>query len=141
MDLKQFVSNSITQIAEAIREAQTKSQGTGAWINPAGTPVSGMALRDAKMIETPNGNAYLQEVKFDVALTVSDKQDAGAGGGLQVFGVKIGADASVSYQNAAVSRVQFSIQVVWPGASDKDLETKIKALEQQQTAKLRGTRR
>jgi hypothetical protein len=127
MDLKQFVSGTITQIAEGIRDAQSKTEGTGAWVNPAGSVVTGNAVKDLKYVETFDTRAYLQEVKFDVALTVSDTQGAGAGGGLQVFGVKIGADTSVSYQNAAVSRVQFSIQVVWPGTVNAPFEERVKA--------------
>ena len=68
-------------------------------------------------------------MRFDVAVTVSDEQSAGAGAALRVFGAKLGAEGNVTYQNAAVSRVQFSVPVVWPGQTQPEREKRLKQRE------------
>src|SRR5580658_10215723 len=99
MNLKDFVAGSLTQIIEGIRKAQEEAAETGAWISPAGSSIPrGTSIT---VINTPAGDSYLQQVQFDVAVTVSDEQSAGAGGGLRVFGAKIGAEGEVNYKNAA----------------------------------------
>ena len=89
-------------------------------------------------MKTAAGKGYLHEVHFDVAVTVSDEQSAGAGAGLRVFGAKLGAEGNVSYQNAAVSRVQFSVPVVWPGQSDPELERNLEQKRREEDAKVRA---
>jgi hypothetical protein len=126
MDLKDFVAGSLTQIIEGIRKAQADSTDSGAWISPTGYSLAGR--KETPILKTATGEAYLHEVHFDVAVTVSDEQAAGAGAGLRVFGAKLGAEGSVTYQNAAVSRVQFSVPVVWPGQTQPERE---KRLEQE----------
>jgi len=123
MDLKEFVASSLTQIIEGIREAQQRGAASGAWVSPAGSEIPTRA--GARTMVTPDGLSYLHDVEFDVAISVSDEQKAGAGAGIQIFGAKIGGDGSVAYQNAAVSRIQFTIPVVWPGDSRPDFDKKV----------------
>ena len=83
------------------------------------------------IINTPIGDRYIHEVKFDVAVTVSDEQRADAGAAIKIFGAKLGAEGELKYQNAAVSRVQFSVPVVWPGDARPEVD---KAMDQQRSA-------
>jgi hypothetical protein len=123
MDLKEFVVSSLTQIIEGIREAQQRAADSGAWVSPAGSEIP---KRDnAQKMVTPDGMGYLHDVDFDVALSVSDQGQAGAAAGLQIFGAKLGADGSVTSQNTAVSRIQFTIPVVWPGNSRPEFDNKV----------------
>lgn len=112
MDLEEFVADSLTQIIRAVKSAQERSAGTGAWVNPAGYELP----RFAETIETKKGvRAYVHDVEFDVAVTAADAQSAGAKAGLKVFSAELlGAKGKVTYENSAVSRVKFSIPVVWP---------------------------
>jgi hypothetical protein len=113
MDLKDFVAGSLTQIIECITLAQKATASSRAWISPTSSLIPGGP--DRPIIRTTDGRRYLHEVKFDVAVTVSDEQKAGAGAGIQIFGAKLGAEGELNYGNAAVSRVQFSVPVIWPG--------------------------
>jgi len=113
MDLKDFVAGSLTQIAEGIQMAQKATMASGAWINPMSTQTPGGA--DKTLVYTPEGRRYLQEVTFDVAVTVADEKKADAGAAIKILGARIGADGEVAYKNAAVSRVQFCVHVMWPG--------------------------
>ena len=139
MDLKDFVAGSLTQIIEGIREAQKASADSGGWISPAGSNMT--PRKETPIVKTPEGEGYLHEVHFDVAVTVSDEQGANAGAGLKIFGAKLGADASVTYQNAAVSRVQFSIPVVWPGQIQPELEKMLQQKRRESDSKVRTSRR
>lgn len=60
------------------------------------------------------GQQHVQEVKFDIAVTVSDKSSVSAGGGIRVVGVRLGADGAKVTENSHISRIQFSIPVVPP---------------------------
>ena len=82
------------------------------------------------MIKTAQGAAYVQDVKFDVAVTASDEQGAKAGAGIKILGATLGADGKVNYQNSEVSRVQFSVPVVWPGQTQPELESALKQQRQ-----------
>jgi hypothetical protein len=129
VDLKDFVAGSLTQIVEGIQQAQKDAAGSGASISPTGSNIAPRA--DTPRIKTETGEGYLHEVHFDVAVTVSDEPSAGAGAGVRVFGAKLGAEDNVTYQSAAVSRIRFSVPVVWPGQSNPELE---KRLEQERRA-------
>jgi len=93
VDLKDFVAGSLTQIIQGIRNAQEESQGSGAWISPAGPDIA--HRKETPILETPEGEGYLHEVHFDVAITVSDEQGAKGGAGLKIFGAKLGAEGTV----------------------------------------------
>jgi hypothetical protein len=120
MDLKEFVAASLTQIADGIKMAQDATKSSGAWISPVTSLTPGGP--EMSRITTPEGRRYVHEVSFDVAITVSDEQKAGAGAGITIFGAKVGADGGVTYQNAAVSRVQFSVPIMWPADSRPEID-------------------
>src|SRR6266513_971279 len=123
MDLEEFVSSALTQIARGISKAQSDAANTGAWINPAGRMVSAEPGGTIEVDE--NILSRLDNVQFDVAVTASDEQRADAKAGLKIAVLAgLGASGSVSYQNAAVSRVQFRVPVVWPSKRNEELERK-----------------
>jgi hypothetical protein len=137
VDLETFVANSLAQIARGIKKAQHEAEGTGAWISPAGRLP---ARTNSALIATDtDANAYLTDVQFDVAVTVADEKQAGAGAGLQVMGMALGAKAKATYENAVVSRVQFTVPVAWPGQRNAPLEEK-RERARAATPKRRATR-
>ncbi len=136
MDLKDFVAGSLTQIVEGIKKAQEGTANTGALISPAGANIA--SRKETPIMRTPDGHAYLHDVQFDVAVTVSDEKEAGAGASLRIFGAKLGAEGAVTYQNAAVSRVQFSVPVVWPGQILPELEKRLREEKQRSDSKVQS---
>lgn len=122
MNLEDFVANSLAQIAAGIKKAQQSAAETGAWISPIGR-LSARPDVPRIAIDT-DASAYLTNVQFDVAVTVADEKEAGAGAGLRVMGAQLGAKASTKYENATVSRVQFTVPVAWPGQRNAPLEEK-----------------
>lgn len=107
MDLKTFVAESLKQIAEGIKEAQEAD--TGAWICP---PV---LKNDGVRAEAPNGNyPFIQEVDFDIAVTVTEDSHAEGGAKVSVFAVSLGGKTETTSANSSVSRLRFSLPVRWP---------------------------
>jgi hypothetical protein len=137
MDLKDFVAGSLTQIVQGIQKAQADTAGTGAWIIPAGSVLT--PREKSTVLRTAQGEGYLHDVHFDVAITVSDEQAAKAGAGIKVFGAKLGAEGNVTYQNAAVSRVQFTVPVVWPAQTQPELERRLEAERREADETVRGS--
>ena len=124
MDLKEFVSQTLTQIAEGIAEAQKGAAPSGAWISPVGSSLPDRP--GATVVKSPNGDRYLDSVHFDVAVSASEDKAGKAGAQLRILTVGIGADANTSTHNASVSRVQFSVPVSWPVSADSSRDEAIK---------------
>lgn len=114
MDLKTFVSETLTQIVDGVADAKQRLEvgGTGARINPV--------ERDSS--NTPR-TSEASPVEFDLALTVSQqsaetstaKGEAKAGI-ISVFQARVGADleAKSGAQSQEVSRVKFTVMLAQP---------------------------
>lgn len=104
MDLKDFISGSIADIAEAVKIADETLQKYGGMVNP-GTHSSNM------------GGGFVAprtKLEFDVAITASKKGEGGAEAKAKIFVVEasLGGKGEMSSEN--VSRLSFSIDVVLP---------------------------
>jgi hypothetical protein len=111
MNLRDFISETLTQIAEGVKDAQGKSSTHGSRINPKLTTAAHNAIQHGLMFAS--GSAT-QLVHFDVALTAIE--GTGTKGGIGVFAgaVSLGASGQSKTENASVSRVQFVVPVVLP---------------------------
>jgi hypothetical protein len=136
MDLKEFISSSLTQIVEGIRDAQERSTGSGAWISPLGDNMPSRA--GAQHISSVGGYQYLDEVKFDVTISVTEEISGGAKGSLKIMSVAIGAGGEIASQHGAVSRVQFAVPVVWPESTNEQREKQIAASRATTEAKMKA---
>ena len=129
MDLKEFVADSLAQIIEGIEDAQRRCAETGAWISPKGPKLP--ARSESPAMNAGGGdNQYLDDVKFDVAITASEGSSGGGEAKLQVLSVSLGGGGKVESQNSAVSRIQFSIPVVWPGKTNDERENLIRGAQE-----------
>lgn len=108
MDLRKFIAETLTQIIGGISDAQENmlefqkgenSDYTAPYVNP--NPVS-------------ENHKKLNDIEFDVAVTVSEGNSAEGGGGLSVMGVSIGGKGASEQTNSSVSRIKFSIPVSYP---------------------------
>lgn len=108
MQLKEFVSSSLSDILHGVSEAIENTKDTSGAINPfrgdIGSNLEGLA----------------QLVQFDVAVTVANDVTKGVEGGLKVAWVNIGGEISKEVENSSISRIQFSIPIVPPVQSVKD---------------------
>lgn len=115
MELKEFVTETLVEIQQRVQKATQSclELNTTGVINPSWGPAS---------------QRLVTEVKFDIAVTVTDKTGKQAGGGIKVMGIKIGGEMSGSEESGHVSRIQFSIPIIPPvttvnSATDQGGET------------------
>ena len=107
MELKTFVSETISQIVEGVVEAQERTKNTGAIINSS----HGAVVNYAKGI-----NNAPQNMDFDVTVSVESSSSTGGKGKIQI--AMFGAEGGKTSDNkdASVSRIKFSVPVCWPVA-------------------------
>jgi hypothetical protein len=101
MELKEFISTTLTEIQEGVQKAIDTSSAnkTKGAINPVwGTP----------------GVKDVQKVQFDIAVTVADKTTGSGGGGIKVVGIKIEGAREKINETSNISRIQFSIPLIPP---------------------------
>lgn len=111
MDLKEFVSQTLMQIAAGVKNAQADVTSLGGEINPhINTSIAELGKQGFLWA----GGRLAQVVQFDVALTVAE--GAGTKGGIGVFvgAVSLGSAGESKSENTSVSRVKFSVPLVLP---------------------------
>lgn len=104
MELHEFITATLGEIQQGVQNAinNTIAKDVRGAINPFwGT------TKDI-------GSAHIQNIQFDVAVTVVEKEGGSVEGGIKVVGVRVGGSISGSTERTHVSRVQFSIPVVPP---------------------------
>ncbi|MCF7726363.1 hypothetical protein [Sulfitobacter sp. M22] len=106
MDLKEFITETITGIIEATNELQEKWSDDGVIVNP---PIDYKQSGVFDEGSTVNIYRQIQNVNFDVAVTAAAKTGGGGRAGLKVFSAEVGVDGTHTRQNEEISRVQFSI--------------------------------
>jgi len=112
MELKDFVKETLSQIIDGVMSAQEYVADKGAKINPTFPPFGrdkvGEALYDEKT------RTFSQNIKFDVAVTVSEGAKTKGGIGIFVGEIGIGAQGQSTASNQSMSRISFSVPVVFP---------------------------
>jgi hypothetical protein len=103
MELKEFIANTLSEIQEGVQMAIDKTiKGS---VPGAINPNFKSSNRDRSLV---------QNISFDIAVTVADEEKAGISGGIKVVGLSLGGQDNVSSSTSRVSRIQFSIPVIPP---------------------------
>jgi hypothetical protein len=115
VDLATFITQTLTGIQKGVSEAikAASAAKVGGAINPVWADVDGFEPE------------HIQKVTFDVAITVADKNSKAVGGGIQVVGLRIGADGAESAESSHVSRVQFTVPLVPPTTTIHSAKTPV----------------
>jgi hypothetical protein len=104
MELKEFIASTLGEIQEGVQMAikATSESDVNGVINPSWGGIN-------------NINASLiQNINFDIAVTVADEEKAGMKGGIKVVGISVGGEDTATSKTSRVSRIQFSIPVIPP---------------------------
>jgi hypothetical protein len=83
MELKEFISKTLTEIQEGISEA-----------NKSGLEISDNTAK---------------EIEFDISVTTNSTDESKLGAGIFVTGLGIGANSKETNNNLAVNRIRFSL--------------------------------
>ncbi|MFC3203237.1 hypothetical protein ACFOEW_15605 [Alteromonas oceani] len=109
MELKEFIKTALSEIIEAVSEASDHAAQHEAKIGS--TQMQGY-LKEAKATWDENGHA-ISQVDFDIALTEGNKSNTKGGIGVHLGAVKLGTDGSSQNENSSLSRIKFSVPVVF----------------------------
>lgn len=113
MNLKEFISESLTQLIDGVIDAQKRTRGLGAEIVP---PVFNLPKSMERMEDVYHaGRRFLAHlVDFDVAVTVSETKEAGGTVGVVVAGIGLGGKGKSRANTDTTSRIRFKVPVMYP---------------------------
>ena len=107
MELKEFISNTITQICVGVKDAQDNCKKLKARVNPA-------IYKDAVTpFKNYSGWKYT-EVNFKIVLQSVDKEAGKSGIGVLLANVTLGATKEGSQSSSSATSVEFSVPVGLP---------------------------
>ncbi len=110
MELKEFISNTLIQIVDGVKEAKEKCED-GKNINPK---ISKIGLDLNKRSTKTDDFKIVQHVSFDVALTVEETEGNKEGVGVFVAAVGLGKQNTETTQSSSVSRIKFEVPITLP---------------------------
>lgn len=119
MDIKTFISESLTQLAEGIVDAQMRTADTGMLIQP---PFAGIG-NGTYVPKKDDGRSPYQTVSFDIAVTASEESQKGIGGGLRVAFLNTDGKMSSHETDMSVSRISFHVVVKLPPHTSANTKT------------------
>jgi hypothetical protein len=110
MNVKEFIETTLKQIIDGVHAAQLYGSTCGATVNPGNVNSKGQEL----VLDDPATGALIQQVEFDVALSVIEGKETKAGVGVLAAAVGFGAQGKTEQESSAVSRIKFSVPVALP---------------------------
>lgn len=123
MDLKEFIKESIVQIAQGIEEANKELEESPAMVNPihvvANSDSAQAYARTRKASHDNPGTRIVEKVDFDVAVVAETGEGGEIGAKLSIASIGIGAKGETTSMNKSESRIKFSIPMVYPGYENK----------------------
>lgn len=111
VELKDFISTTLTQLIDGIMNAQEYAKDKGAIVNPEDGFQS-----DLNKLSRLFGSDHrlVHIIEFDVAVTVAEDKQFKGGVGIVIPELSLGYQRKTDNLRSAVSRVQFSIPIVLP---------------------------
>lgn len=112
MELKDFVRDTITQIADGILEAQEKAKGEDGKYRYLPSPVQYYSEKEKNTPQQRNGE-MVEKIEFDVAVTTNFSAQGEGEAKIYV------AEASLSgeLEHSKMARIKFHVFVQWPHCS------------------------
>ena len=102
MELKEFIKDTVTQIADAVTELNGGTSKYPLTINPIGD----IGKQDSNYIEIASKHCYITNIEFNLSLTTK------VGVFASIIGV--GVSSNEDAQNGSVSRIKFSLPMLLP---------------------------
>lgn len=125
MDLKDFIRETIVQIARGIEEANGDLDNSDAMVNPiymdldsASVDSSGRTKIRTNAYPNPDSRV-VHNVEFDVAVVAERVKEGSGGAKLSIASVGIGGEGRMASNDKSESRIRFSIPIVFPGYTNE----------------------
>lgn len=118
MKLEQFVEESLKQIITGVLKAKEHGEQHGAHVNPVNASFNSSSQNVVYCTET---GIPLQQVEFDVAVTVSESNASSADGQAEVGDITVsGQSIETNSTNSSASRIKFMVPVRLPTSGKQD---------------------
>ncbi|MGL5397577.1 hypothetical protein [Aeromonas veronii] len=106
------MSETLKQIIDGVTSAQEYGRSKNANINPSSARMDTKVSGYSYCVET---GIPLQDVEFDVAVTVSESNFT-SDGDKSVGAISVSAESSSTSQNSSVSRIKFKVPILFPNS-------------------------
>ena len=106
MELDTYISTTLQQIVGGVQEAQEAMKGGGAKVNPSRRSLPPHTMHADGM--------EIQDIEFDIVVTVADEKKSGGGLRVGIPGVGAGLEGGSSSQHSAENRIRFKVPLVLP---------------------------
>lgn len=120
MELKEFINQTISEIATAMIESQSELKDKKVIINPKYTVKDGNRHYLATEVDA-NGRTEVSELSFDLALEVSDSESGSKGIGIASV-LQAGASKSSEQGSTITQRISFTVPVVFPSGNPEQVK-------------------
>lgn len=118
MELKDFISQSLEQIARGIEDAGKSLEDSSAIVCPEKV-VDVSSDKKYGAFQRKNGDySSVSEIKFNVAVTVSEGTESKAGIGIAIGTIGIGTQGKSENENSSMSKLSFTILMVLPNTKE-----------------------
>ncbi len=121
MELKDFISSTIEEIARGILEASNQLKDTNAIVSPHDFQINSQESQafgrtKNKDYESPadEGTRVVQKVEFDIAVMVDETDTTSAGAKISVLSIGLGGGMETASKTGTSSRISFTVPVVFP---------------------------
>ena len=114
MDLQQFISESLTQISEGIKNAQAKTEAHGTKINPNLKNISSNNIGhmpEGCYLVMGKTTRLVSMVQFDIALTITTDRTTEGKIGIGIAAVGLGTKGQSKNTSAELTRVKFQVPI------------------------------
>lgn len=116
MELKDFIKETIENIVDGVVAAQESISKKGAVINP-------QSVRFRQNGEWNNFNSGMpHSIEFDVGLTSVDRSGSSEGVGVFLGSISLGKKNDTGVEQTAVTKIKFSIPLVFPSVKGSNSE-------------------
>lgn len=114
MDLQTFVSESLTQIAQGVADAQETVSKCGGIINPYNIGSTSPDEKNLRVKDDSGNYLSVRRVLFDVAVTTTSEHSASGGAKINVMSLHLNGDGKKTKSNESVSKINFAVNMALP---------------------------
>jgi hypothetical protein len=117
MELKEFIAKSLSQIAEAVAEADTRLAPLGGCVNPRNVVTSNRGDGIYGVYVEKGGkdcHRTVDVITFDVAVTAKEGTETQGGIGILAGAINLGSKGKSDDQKTNESRLHFRIPILLP---------------------------
>ena len=120
MELKDFIAQTVSQVMEGVKEAQTLAEKVGGAVNPKGQLYLTTESAPFQDKETTRIGDFIH---FDVEVEVIEGKAESGGAKLSIPSIGgLGGELSGKKENRSINRVSFRLPVIYPKGTYKEKE-------------------